>query len=441
MTQPGMQNYDAVVIGAGVIGSAVVLELTRAGRSVLCIDKLPAAGYGSTSSSSAVVRFSYSTEAGVAMSYEGYRYWLDWPNHIGPIGDQALAEYVQRPMLMPKTPGGHHENVLPHFDSLGLPYEDLSLAEAEARWPYLDLRVFGPPATLDDVESPFWGEPTEQHSGVITMPEAGYISDPQLAASNLATAAIGAGATFRYNAEVVSIDRSNNRVEGVTLADGSRVRAPVVVNVGGPHARILCEMAGVLETMNRSSRALRREVYIVPAPSEVDYDGDGVLIGDSDTGVYFRPERGNNVLIGNAEPECDELEWVDDPDSCGDVLSQDGFQLHALRVSRRIKDLPIPPNKRGLVSMYDATPDWTPIYDRTDLDGFYVAIGTSGNQFKNAPIAGRAMAELIAAVEGGHDHDADPVVVTGPYTGFGIDMGTFTRNRVVPEDSHMNVFG
>ena len=31
--------------------------------------------------------------------------------------------------------------------------------------------------------------------------------------------------------------------------------------------------------------------------------------------------------------------------------------------------------------------DWLPIYDRTYLDGLYVAIGTSGNQFKNAAIA------------------------------------------------------
>ena len=194
----GSQNIDAVVIGAGVIGSAVALELARRGRKVVCVDKLPAAGYGSTSSSSAVVRFSYSTLSGVALSYEAYRHWVDWPNHIGPIGDQNLAEYVAAPMLMPKTPGGHHEKVLPHFDALGIPYEDLSAEECQTRWPYLDLRIFGPPATLEDVDS-FWGEPSVIHDGAISMPEAGYISDPQLAAANLAAAAIREGATFRYN--------------------------------------------------------------------------------------------------------------------------------------------------------------------------------------------------------------------------------------------------
>ena len=129
------------------------------------------------------------------------------------------------------------------------------------------------------------------------------------------------------------------------------------------------------------------------------------------------------------------------PDSVDDVLRNDGFGLHALRTARRVKGTPIPLQKSGLVSMYDATPDWTPIYDRSDLDGFYIACGTSGNQFKNAPVVGAAMAELITAVEAGHDHDADPLTISGTHTGLTIDMGTFTRNRVVPDDTHMNVFG
>jgi len=38
---------------------------------------------------------------------------------------------------------------------------------------------------------------------------------------------------------------------------------------------------------------------------------------------------------------------------------------------------------------------WIPIYDKSDLPGFYLAIGTSGNQYKNAPEVGKMMAELI----------------------------------------------
>ena len=85
--------------------------------------------------------------------------------------------------------------------------------------------------------------------------------------------------------------------------------------------------------------------------------------------------------------------------------------------------------------------DWIPIYDRTDLDGFYVAIGTSGNQYKNAGVAGQLMADLIEAVEDGHDHDNDPVVSIGRYTGTEMNIGFFSRNREINPDSSMSVHG
>ena len=54
---------------------------------------------------------------------------------------------------------------------------------------------------------------------------------------------------------------------------------------------------------------------------------------------------------------------------------------------------------RGVVDLYDVTDDWIPIYDQSQLPGFYMAIGTSGNQFKNAPIVGEMMADIIEATE------------------------------------------
>jgi glycine/D-amino acid oxidase-like deaminating enzyme len=42
---------DVVVIGAGVVGSSIALELARSGRDVLVLDKGGGAGLGSTSAS------------------------------------------------------------------------------------------------------------------------------------------------------------------------------------------------------------------------------------------------------------------------------------------------------------------------------------------------------------------------------------------------------
>ena len=70
-----------------------------------------------------------------------------------------------------------------------------------------------------------------------------------------------------------------------------------------------------------------------------------------------------------------------------------------------------------MVDLYDVSDDWIPIYDRSDLDGFYMAVGTSGNQYKNAPRCRRMMAELIERCENGQDHDRDPVQYNAVYTG------------------------
>lgn len=70
-----------------------------------------------------------------------------------------------------------------------------------------------------------------------------------------------------------------------------------------------------------------------------------------------------------------------------------------------------------------------------------VAIGSSGNQFKSAGVAGQMMADLIDAVEGGHDHDTDPVWSAGRFTGRPLDIGAFSRNRSINTDSSMSVQG
>lgn len=79
--------------------------------------------------------------------------------------------------------------------------------------------------------------------------------------------------------------------------------------------------------------------------------------------------------------------------------------------------------------------------DKGSAAGFYVAMRTSGNQFTNTGVAGHGMAELIEAVRGGHDYDADPLEVTGRFTGLDLDLGAYSRNREINLDSSFSVNG
>ena len=440
MSEPTQnQQYDAIIVGAGIVGAAVAFELAKKGYRTLNVDKLPTSGYGSTSNSCAIVRAHYSTYDGVAMAYEGFGYWKDWSGYLDSDDERGHALYMQSGTVLFMLKGGHHEKVLPLFDQVGVPYEVWDNATMAERVPFFEHGTHGDPTRPEDDR--FWAEPEGELVGGLFTPDSGYVSDPQLATHNLQRAAEAKGATFMFKAEVAEVRQAEGRVTGIMLADGTEVDAPVVVNVAGPHSFVINKMAGVYDSMNIKTKALRHEVHHVPSPAGIDFESEGLHTSDSDLAIYVRPESGNNILIGSEDPPCDPQVWVDDPDDYDTVVSDEQWNAQVLRLARRMPSLGVPNEKKGIVDLYDVSDDWIPIYDRTDLAGFYVAIGSSGNQFKNAPVAGYCMAELIDAVEKGHDHDADPLVVTGLFTGLEMNMGFYRRNREINPNSSFSVNG
>jgi sarcosine oxidase, subunit beta len=433
------KQADAIIIGAGVIGAATALELGRRGYHTLNLDRLPSAGYGPTSNSCAIVRAHYSSREGVAMAYEGFFYWSDWERYLGVEDDLGMARYMRCGTVLLKSGSGHHEKVLTHYRDLGVEFEQWDVPTLKRKVPVYDTHAFWPPRRPDDPH--FWDESDTELPGAVFTPGSGYVNDPQLATHNLQRAADACGGEFLFRTDVTEIRRDNGRVKGVTLADGLRIDAPIVVNVAGPHSFLINRMAGVEEGMNVSTRALRHEVHHVPAPPNFDFEHDGYHTSDGDTGIYFRPESGNNILIGSEDPDCDPKVWVDDPDRFDRQVTEQQWEAQVYRLARRMPSLRIPTERKGVVDLYDVSDDWIPIYDRSDLDGFYMAIGTSGNQFKNAPVVGHLMAELIDRVEKGHDHDNDPVKVRCRYTGLELDAGFYSRLREINPDSSYSVNG
>jgi len=433
------RKADAVIIGAGVIGASIAFELAKRGYQTLNIDKLPASGYGPTSNSCAIVRAHYSSREGVAMAYEGFFYWQDWERYLESTDESGAAKYMQSGTILLKSGTGHHEKVLAHYRDLGVEYEEWDNEELTRRIPIYDTSAFWPPRRPSDPH--FWDQPEQELDGAIFTPGSGYVSDPQLATHNLQRAAEAKGGEFLFKAEVAEIRSGGERVRGVTLADGHEIDAPIVINVAGPHSFVINRMAGVEDGMNVKTRALRHEVHHVPAPPDFDFEADGFHTSDGDTGIYFRPESGNHILIGSEDPDCDPRVWVERPDEFDRNVTEAQWEAQVFRLARRIPTLRIPHERKGVVDLYDVSDDWIPIYDRSDLPGFYMAVGTSGNQFKNAPVVGHVMAELIDRVEHGHDQDQDPIKVTARHTGIELDTGFYSRLREINPDSSFSVNG
>ena len=435
------KSYDAIIIGCGIIGNCIAFELAKKGWQTLSVDKLGGSGLGSTAASCAIVRAHYSTFDGVVIAYEGFDIWKNWTDYCEVSDPAGMAVYRNTGSLLLKASGHDWKKVKRHYDAAGVVYEEWNLGKIREHMPIFDLHTYWPVTRPED-DKGFFEKCEKMIEGGIFSPGGGYMSDPKLSTHNVQVAAAKKGAAFKFNVQVAAVRQANNRVLGVTLSDGTKIDAPVVVNAAGPHSFIINRMACVEEKNRIKTKALRHEVAYVPSPEGFDFEHNGFQVGDGDNGIYLRPELGNSILVGSEDPECDPKIWVEDPDHFHRQVTDLQWNAQVYRCARRIPTLPIPNQKRGLVDLYDVSDDWIPIYDKSDLDGFYMAIGTSGNQYKNGPVAGMIMAELINKVENHNlNHDITPLQFKLPKIGIHINAGFYSRNREINPNSSFSVNG
>ncbi len=414
-----MTRYDLIIIGAGIVGCSTALALTRRGMRTLNIDALPAAGYGSTSASSAVIRPMYTHLESACIAHEARFRWLDWGSFLGLPDDEPLARYTECGGLMLLREGAlaATESLRDAMAAAGVSFEVIDAAAIAEQYPGISLAGYGPPRPFNDPE---FGTPAGHAiTHGIRVREAGFVSDPQLAARNLHTAAKRLGAEFVFNRAVTAVRPVGSGFEVVT--DGGVFLADRLLNSAGPHSARVNALVGA--QLPIGTRPLRHEVAYLSGEGTRFHAQAGVLF-DEDAGIYQRPD-GADMLIGTTDPACDEDEVVD-PDTVQSNLT-DKWTRQVMRAAQRFPDYRIPNRARGTVGVYDTSPDWIPIYDRTDLPGYYVAIGTSGNQFKNAPVIGDIMAEVIGA----EDHDKAPATLFLESIGRRVNLGFFSRRRVV----------
>jgi len=433
-------NYDILIIGSGILGVSIAFELGKLGYRTLNIDKLPAAGFGSTSNTCAIIRTTYSTLDGTAIAYESLFSWKNWRTYLEKDDELGLAQFKETGGLLIKPNGFDMTRYLKLHDRLSIPYEIWDRKKLLQRMPHFSDDSFYPPKRYDD--PCFTSKSTEKiNDTVVFFPNVGYINDAVLSVHNVQRAAENKGGEFLFSKKVVKIRQSNGRVIGVQLSDGMTIKAPIVVNASGPHSFLVNRMAGIEGRMKIKTRPLRHEVHFVPSPPEYSYEKNPIQVSDGDLGGYHRLETGNLILVGSEDPECDPKEWIEDPDHFNRAVTDAQFKAQVYRLALRIPSLPIPNKQKGIVDLYDVSDDWIPIYDASDLKGFYLAVGTSGNQYKNGPAVGHLMAEIIHACENGHNHDEDPVKVKLRHIDYTLDTGFFSRNRDVIQNSTFSVLG
>ena len=361
-------NPDVVIVGAGIVGSSIALELARRGLQVLVVEK-EAVGGGSTGASSACIRQGYGREEAIRLARDGLKAWERWREHAEiPVGTPAARFRRTGAFYLMSDPEKLRAQAA-RMRSCGVPIEEWSRADAAARYPAWDLTGI---------------------AGAIFEPEGGYVDQPDLAAKNAMDAARARGASLHID-RVTGIERTGSRVAGVALARAGRVSCGCVINAAGPWSFLINRMAGVSVPL----RPLRHRTILVPlgepAPRDIP------MVADLPGRIYFRSEpTQGGVLVGSLDEERDG-EPIGDPDALDPRVDGAFYAEKNLAVAKRMPEsVRFPSWVRGIAGAYDVhEPDWYPVFSRSEVDGYYLAVGTSGAWFKGGPSIGALMAHLV----------------------------------------------
>lgn len=417
---------DLAIVGAGILGTATAMAAAAAGLSVVVIDRLGRPGHGSTSSSAGIIRVHAEDYASCALAEESLNAWREWRQFAKVPATEPAAEFVQCGTLILDGSAPFGERIVQVMDEAATEYYLLDEGQVAESWPEISLARFGGPFRIDDAA--FWGPAKGTLGRSILTPSSGYVGDPMLAAVNLAAQAERSRARFLMGESVIAVERVGGRVRGLALASGTHITADAVLNAGGPASRHINALAGVGDDFVVHTTPVREELHYLPLPAEMSIVRSGLHLVDPDLGTNSRTD-GHGLLVGSNGAACDPLEVLDDPDVFADSPTRGRWEQSALRVAKRIPSLPVPRQVLGVAGVYDVSDDWLPIYDRTALDGFFVAMGTSGNQFKTAPIVGSLLAGLITRYLNGIDQDVNPYQFEMPFSGRVIDTAAFSRLR------------
>jgi len=353
---------DVVIIGGGVIGSAIATFLGREGGCrVTVVERDPTYATASSSLSGSSIRQQFSTGVNIALSQYGISFLRDAASHLTVDGDT--------PALALREPG-----YLYLATAAGLPV--LETNHAVQRRHGVAVALLGP-AELGE-RFP-WLSTEGVAGGSLGLDGEGWFDGPALMQA-FRRKARSLGAAYIHG-EAVAVEREGARVSAVRLADGSRIACGAVVNAAGPRARAVAAMAGVHVPVE----ARKRCVFIVACPDALP--GCPLVVDTS--GVWFRPE-GNRFLAGWSPPE--------DAEDFG------------LEVDHGVFDDVIWPALAARVPAFERLRGhgaWAGHYEyntfdqnallgpHPELPNFYAANGFSGHGMQQSPGVGRGMAEMI----------------------------------------------
>ena len=270
-----MQNPDAIVIGAGIVGASVALSLTNSGFKVLVIDR-GAVSSGTTGAGEGNILVSDKDPGPeLTLALRSRDLWFEMQEDVGDTfeleakGGVVVARKDDGPLMRLAAEQSHH----------GVKVQQLDHASLHDLEPYLDQKF---------------------QSGVFYPQDSQC--QPMLAAAHVIRTVVRRGGAFISQAKVTKISVSEGHVTGIETTQGN-FSAPIIVNATGTWAGELAQMAG-----SHLPIAPRKGFILVTEPTQKYvfhkvYDSDyvaNVASSDADlqTSTVVEGTRAGTILIG-----------------------------------------------------------------------------------------------------------------------------------------------
>ena len=356
-----MNEYDVIVIGGGVVGTAVLRSLSAYRAKVLLLEKSSDVACGSSRANSGIVHAGYDAETGTKKAIFNVKGAAMFP---------ALTKELDVPYKKVGSLVAARKDGLPALTVL----RDRGIANG------VDVRII-------EREEILALEPNiaEDVAYALYAPEAGVVSPYQLTIAQADHAVVN-GAEVRLEEKVVAIDRTKG---GFVVRTGKGAYAArYVVNAagaGGAEVNALVGEEAYAEThavgdyfiLDRKESGVVRTV-VFPLPDE---RGKGILVA---------PTADGNVILGPTSRK------VPHEQAEENAVTADGLAYVREGVARLMKNV----NVRSAIRVYAGTrtaigKDFI-IEESRKVEGFYMILGICSPGLTSAPAIGEYVAGEIA---------------------------------------------
>lgn len=351
------KNYDAIIIGGGIIGLSTAFNLAKLNLGkILILEKEIFVGSGATAKCAGGIRAQFFTRVNIEVSMKSIEIFEKFEEITG---ESALYDQVGYMFIL--TDESTVEPYLQAADlqkSLGLDIEILTPD---------DVKKIAPPVRTDDIIK-------------ATFHKRDGLGDPHEFMQGYFRACKRLDVDILVEQPVKDIIVNSGKVTGVKTP-GGEYSTPLVINAAGPQSKLIGDMVGIKIPIEPYRRQIvtSGQLNFIPATMP--------MVVDVSSGLYCHKES-KGLLMGWADPDVPPaFDESQDPDYNDNIL---------MKALDRIPQLETAEVANSWAGLYETTPDHHAIIDFADgIEGFFINGGFSGHGFMHAPAAGLIAAEII----------------------------------------------